>query len=649
VTTPLSPLALHSRVKDALEALGIRNLLLAIHDPAFPSRAGEDVGRGSPYSEGGRDFLAFVRELGFTGVQLGPQGTTSRANPSPYDGTLFSRNPLSISLARLAGPDWGGLLSLPTLEGLVAGRPGPVERVPYPYVFDGQRRALGEAHQAFRRRLEGGDTTLEPLARGLAAFRRANADWLERDAFYEILEAAQGGRDFRRWTYAEGEPHADRRLYDPPPGEEGQATVRRTFLREAHAPDLEAYAFSQFVFHEQHRRLRAELGALGLRLYGDLQAGLSLRDAWFARGFLLPGYVMGAPPSRTNPEGQPWNYGLLDPARYFEPWPDPVRREGPALRFLRARVAKMFGEFDAVRVDHPHGLVCPWVYRADAADPTRACQGGARLFSAPDLPDHPELARYAIARPDQVEPSRPRHDDHWVRALEEEQVDRYGIPFTVIADVAQRAGGSIRDVACEILSTQPYPLGRVMARHGLGRFRVTQKADLGRADDVYRGENASPEDWIMLGNHDTPSIWAVADEWMEEGTSRAQADYLASRLLGPGEDREAWSARVASDLGALVEARFADLFVGPARNVQVFFTDLLGIRQRYNRPGRVDSENWSLRVAPSFRADYPARRRAGQALHLPRALARALRARGPGFAGAHASLLDDLEAAAVDS
>ena len=88
-------------VTAALAALNVRNLVLSIHDPSFPSAPGEDTGRGSPYSEGGMGFLEFARELGFNGIQLGPQGQTSEDNPSPYDGTLFSRNVLNVALGEL--------------------------------------------------------------------------------------------------------------------------------------------------------------------------------------------------------------------------------------------------------------------------------------------------------------------------------------------------------------------------------------------------------------------------------------------------------------------------------------------------------------------------------------------------------------------
>jgi 4-alpha-glucanotransferase len=632
-----------TRLRDALDALGIRHLLFGIHDAAFPSRADEDVGRGSPYSEGAAELLELVAALGFSGVQLGPQGITSVSNPSPYDGTLFSKNPLSVALAPLAAAEGSELVARDALDAVVAARPGPRDRVPYDHVFRAQRLALAEAHAAFRRRSAAGDPGLEPLARGFAAFRQANAEWLERDAFYEVLERQYGGRHFTQWVSAEGEPLPDQALWAPARSEEGVAVARRARLREAHAVETEAFAFTQYLLHEQHRRLRERLTRLGLTLFGDLQIGLSARDVWFARGFLLPNYVMGAPPSRTNPEGQPWSYGVLDPARYFEPWVEEGRREGPALRFLRARVCKMFDEVDGIRVDHPHGLVCPWVYSSGKRTPIRAVQQGARLFASPDLPDHPDLARYAIARPDQLDRSRPRYDDGWVCRLTEEQADRYGIAFAIVLEEAARHGRSRHDIACEVLSTQPYPLGRVIARHGLGRFRVTQKADLDRPDDIYRGENAGPEDWIMLGNHDTRPIWRVAEDWLARGASRQQAEYLASRLLSSREDRDTWIARTAADLPSLVGARLADLFVGPARNVQVFFTDLLGLREAYNRPGTVDPENWSLRVAPSFRQDYEDRRRAGLALDLPQALARALRARGESFSAAHAGLIEDLE------
>ncbi|MCG6921906.1 MAG: 4-alpha-glucanotransferase [Acidobacteria bacterium] len=627
-------------VQRALDLLGIRNLLLGIHDAAFPSRDDEDLGRGTPYSEGAADFMAFVAEIGFRGVQLGPQGATSAGNPSPYDGTLFSRNPLSLALGPLTRPEWGELLPPEELARLVASRPGPRERVPHAWVHSALPAARASMWRRFQAKREGGsDPVVAPLSADLDEFARANSGWLARDGLYEALEHAHGGRHWREW--ADPERHA----FDPPPGEEAAAARLLRELLAEHIDTVDSWAFAQFVLHRQHRELQQRARSLGLKLFGDLQVGLSPRDEWAAQAFRMRGYRMGAPPSRTNPEGQPWNHAVLDPARYFEARPDGTPGHGPALRFLRARMDKMFSELDGVRIDHPHGFVCPWVYRAEQNDANHAVQHGARLFSSPELPDHPELAPFAIARAEQLDYDVPRHADGWVKELDEEQEERYAILVDLIVEAADRHERGTRDIACEILSTQPYPLGRVMARHGLGRFRVTQRADLDEPGDGYRGENARTEDWIMVGNHDTRPIWLVAREWIESGESWNQARYLATRLLAPEEDREAWVRETAGNRNALVQAKLADLFVGPAANVLVFFTDALGLEDVYNRPGLVDDLNWSLRVSPSFRREHAERVARGAALDLPRVLARALRARGATFVTAHRGLLEELERA----
>jgi 4-alpha-glucanotransferase len=634
----------------ALALLGKRHLVFAIHDVSFPGGDDEDIGRGSPYSRGARDLFAFLRGLGFTGVQLGPQGQTSAANPSPYDAALFSREVLSINLPALArDPAFARVLPPAALDAALEGRPprpraGFTERADHPAAFRRQLPALAAAFAEFERRRAAADPAIAELAAAVDAFAAANAGWLERDALHEALATSYavpppatdlpdlrvsfGGAYWRTWP-------SDQDLWASR-DDARVATLSRTFARE-----LRFYRFCQALVARQHALLRQDLAATHelppLRLFGDLQVGISVGDAWAMQGLFLRGYAMGAPPSRTNPDGQPWGYPVLDPDLYFE-----SGARGPALRLLAARVDAMLRDYDGLRIDHPHGLVCPWVYRTDEADVLRAVQSGARLFDSPDLPDHPALARHAIARPDQLDRDRPRHADGWVRALDDAQVRRYSAQIDVVMAAAAAHGRSQDDVLCEVLSTQPYPLQRVLARYGLGRFRVTQKADLENPADVYRSENARPEDWVMLGNHDTPSIWTVADRWRETGTAAAQAAYLAARL-GDRGDNGRFAARLAADPAALVHAKFADLLVCPARQVMIFMSDLFGIREPYNVPGTVATANWSLRLRNGCTADYWDAAARGEALDLGWSLALALRARGPEFARQHADLLARLE------
>ncbi|HEY3807002.1 MAG TPA: 4-alpha-glucanotransferase [Kofleriaceae bacterium] len=524
-----------------LAQLNIRRLLLAIHDVSFPSDRDEDLGRGSPATRGAARLFRYARKLGFTGIQLGPQGQTSRENPSPYDGTIFSRHTGNIGLdafARFVPPS---VLA----RAVVDAYGGPAQHA---RAFDATQMLI---EAAFPNRDRA----------ALAAFLDANAAWLERDAA------------------AAGTP-------------------------------VEVYAFGQLLAHHEHVRVRELAARDHLALYGDLHVGYARSDAAAYADAFLRDYVIGAPPSRTNPEGQPWGYPVLDPAQYG----------GRARELLVARVDKMFAEYDSMRIDHPHGLVCPWVYRAGDPDPVRAVQHGARLFDSPDLPDHAALAQYAIARPEQLDRSLPRYADGWVRELDDEQVSRYGVLVDAILASALRSGRDPRDLSFEVLSTMPYPLGAVLERHGFGRWRVLQKANLADPADVYRSENARPADWVMLGNHDTAPIFAVIAGWTAAQRER-WARHLAQRL----HLRE--TARLAGD-GFLATAMLAELFASRAENVSIFFADLFGETERFNVPGVVDAANWSLRLPADFERLHAERLAEGRALDLPLAaqLARSARA-----------------------
>lgn len=610
-------------IKDALSMLEIKHLSLGIFDQSFPSFPEEEIGWGSPYSEGGIDFLLFAHNIGINTIQFGPQGKISRSDISPYNSTIFSNNPLSLSLSRLSRQySW---LFTPDEVMLVAERcSGFRHRVNKANAW----RAIDHLHSTiYKRYLERGKNDLKPKVELFLQQQRQNpVNWLERDSFFQALTTLYNGDDWRQWE------RIDQDLFSIPKEELEKADARKEQIRTDMASVFEVYALSQYLLQEQHQQFRDLSRQYGIKIYGDLQIGFSHQDVWAWRSLFLPGYLMGAPPSRSNPEGQPWGYPVLNPALFFSS----DGKTGPALELVKARIDRMFSRFDGIRIDHPHGLVCPWVYDANSDDAFAAVQNGARLYSSPDLPDHPMLRKYALVKKEQLnsDPSYPRYGDHWIQFLTPEQIDRYATVIDVILERAKAFGASKSDILCEVLSTWPFPLKEVMLKRGLGRFCVTQKADPDNPDDVYRRETTSPQDWIMVGNHDTKPIWRLAIEKQGTPWYRARASLLASQLSQSQQQKESLLNEMMKNPCKFCEAMFCELFLGPAQHVFVFFTDLLGIKEIYNKPGITNSDNWSIRIPPDYYHRYAVQSKNGEAFHIPRTLARALRVRFPAKADA---------------
>ena len=581
-------------IADGLARLGVRRMLLAIHDASFPSDPDEDTGRGSPATRAAARLMAYAHGLGFTGLQFGPQGQTSRDNPSPYDGTLFSRHLGTLALDALRpGGAFAGLVGGAELARAVVPDPGAAAR--HQRAYDTAEQLLDAAYAALPARADLGDR--------LARFRAEHAGWLDRDGLHAALCRSHGGAGFRDW------PADERDLWrDDSIDGRGRAHARRAELLQRHAAAIDRYALGQLMVHDEHARVRREAARHQLALYGDLQVGMSDADAWAHAAAFLPDYRMGAPPSRTNEDGQPWGYPVLDPAQY----------DGRVRDLVRARADKAFAEYDSLRIDHPHGLVCPWIYADGTPDPQRAVVDGARLFESPDLPDHPALAAFAIARPDQLDRGQPRYGDDWVRELDTAQVERYAALFDVLAGSARRHGRDPGDLSCEVLSTMPTPLEAVLARYRLGRWRVTQKARLDDPRDVYRTENVEPSDWVMLGNHDTAPIFALLRTW-RPAHREAWARHLAARLCLAQPER-------LSSPGFFAAAMLAELFISRAENVSIFFADLFGYEERFNVPGLVDAANWSLRLPADFAELHRQRLARGAALDIGLAVELALAA-----------------------
>ena len=131
-------------------------------------------------------------------------------------------------------------------------------------------------------------------------------------------------------------------------------------FRTAHAdwaPGWEEFAgpgalADQVRFAHEWAALRAYAGARGIRIIGDLPIYIAPASADHAQHpeLFRPGLVAGAPPDTLSADGQLWGNPVYD-------WPA-MRRARYA--WWIARMRRMCGLFDLVRIDHFRGFVSGW-------------------------------------------------------------------------------------------------------------------------------------------------------------------------------------------------------------------------------------------------------------------------------------------------
>ena len=404
-------------------------------------------------------------------------------------------------------------------------------------------------------------------AAAVTRFRADHAIWLERDALFAALWWSTAARRSARGPCsidACGRVISNRRPAPTRSRSSPRGTSRRSLaMRSASTSRTRSTRASA-------RPARASAS----RSTATCRSATPTPTSWAHAAVFLTDYVMGAPPSRTNPEGQPWGYPVLDPAQYG--W-----------RRARARCSRAW-----IRRS-PSTTACASIIRtascargsiAQAArDPAAAVREGARLFESPDLPDHPRSRRVRDRdRPNSSTAARPRHDDGWVRELDDEQCRRYAVLFDGRRRGRAPAGRARDDLSCEVLSTMPAAArARAPRATGSAGWRVTQKANLDDPSDVYRTRERRSRG---LGHARQPRHRAdlCADpRLVRRHARRSESRHLTARLASP----PAFARSLQTSDGRLATAMLAELFASRAENVSIFFADLFGIEERFNAPG----------------------------------------------------------------
>lgn len=312
------------------------------------------------------DFVDFLQRTGQTRWQVLPLGPTGYGD-SPYQCySAFAGNPLLISLERLVE---AGLLTTADLANF------PQTTNPTAVDFDTVRAAhTALLHQACERFEK---TATAKTKADYAAFRQAEAEWLDEYAFFMALKEAHGGSGWTDW-----EPELIAR----------ESTALVTAIIDL-APGIERQAIIQFLFATQWQALRKYCHEAGILIVGDAPIFVShdSADVWANPDLFYldkagqPTVIAGVPPDYFSETGQRWGNPLYR-------W-DRMKETG--YLWWRKRMAAAFKLFDFVRLDHFRGFEAYW--EIPASSPTAV---GGRWVPGPgrDLFDaiRKELGRLPI-------------------------------------------------------------------------------------------------------------------------------------------------------------------------------------------------------------------------------------------------------------
>lgn len=296
-----------------------------LHPTSLPGTFG--IGDLGPQLERFLDFLADAGQTYWQVLPLGPTGF----GDSPYACfSAFAGNPLLVSPELLVAD---GLLTPADLENVPD---FPADRVDFGRVIPWKNALLATVFERFAAHPPA------DLAAEFAAFRAAEADWLDDYALFRAIKDDHGGKPWHLWEsdFTRRVPHA------------------LAHAREVLAEKITAHAFYQWLFFRQWNRARALCAARGIRVIGDVPIFVAYdsSDAWANPGqFKLkedgtPTEIAGVPPDYYSATGQLWGNPLYN-------W-EAMAETGFA--WWISRVKQTLRTVDVVRIDHFRGFAACW-------------------------------------------------------------------------------------------------------------------------------------------------------------------------------------------------------------------------------------------------------------------------------------------------
>ena len=576
---------LHQTIENGFKVAGVKERIAITHGSVFPA-TDRDTFIGSPYGEGAKEWITFLKLYGFNGNQLGPNGALADKNYSPYNSSALNENPLFIDLKALTSDKYGRILSKKTYENITL----PViiddknydfsnfEEAKYSYYT-----ALNEAYRNYRKNLAKGNPNAIMLYNQFTDFKDVKLTPLttkgqqyEEEGIYRVLSALNKTSNFEKWDWI------DKNLILEKRNGNQEAIKRYDYLKNKYKDSIEEYQFEQFIVSKQIQENKDFREKIGFKYFSDLLIGCSKMDLWRYQDAFLEGFSIGAFEGGDRPH-QTWGIPVLDPRKLFIGY-DKLNVGG---EFLKEKLEHALEYCENIRIDHALGLIDPFIYKNDTVE-----------YDENHNQIKSKVYGNFISTFTDNEGSRLDDYNNYPRILER-----------IVLPTLQEHGLNKYDPVWENLCCEPETFKKI--------YYQEQKLPKIVQTEFSRVEGESNDNWYLVGSHDTiPAMnMPSADGGWRKGNYAWDSLYLAGYLHQDptrAEECQAFCKKISGNANQnesqkiqsekeLVKAKFAELFT--KEKIMVSFADILGITDQnivYNIGGSNNNLNWKERIAPDF-------------------------------------------------
>ena len=577
-------------IHDALDYLGVKNLSMIVHGSSFPSD-NRDTAIGSPYSKGADKFVDFIKMNGFNSVQLGPGGSIGKKDNSPYISKVFAKNELFIDLEPLKTKKYANILSEKTYNSLTTKNKETKDKnynyTDFNKAFNNYDVALKEAYGNFKTKVEAKDKDALKLNKEYQAFKEENKNWVENDGLFKVLKKMHNDKNFEVWNAV------DKNL--PQGLKTGDKDSQRRYkeIMAKHGEDVELNTFTQFLADKQLKDNTKHRKEIGFNYIGDLLVGFNESDVWANQNAFLSGWKLGCPFGGVDNSPQTWGIPVLDPKKLL----NKDGSLGESGKLLKEKIAYSLKNYDNVRIDHALGLVDPYIYKENTVH--KSANGAVQ---------RDRLWANNVSYMHDIDP-----DGNFKQVLSK-----------IVLPTFKEFGVDKNEAVWEDLGSTTPAFDWVY--HNQENLPGITQTLWSRAENAPRKEN-----WSLVVSHDfEPASEMVQKDWVRNSDAW-NVDYL-SGYLNPdpatSQRRNDYKNEIINSKQSRVDSKFTELFRG-TKNLQIMFSDFLGINKTYNVGGQDNKDNWKLRVDNDFEDDYyrSLQDENSYALNMPEILAQAVRAK----------------------